>query len=282
MCCLFCENASPESTVFRAVQAASKTFVGPGAISIIRNGGWEGAFRNEIMLELEKQNQQLLGFTEGADRKAVRVDLMIRCTECKESKLKCGIETKINFSTQPAQEIVKQLEDGFAKASRLASLPTPPPVFVVHAVADLWYVSGNERAAQHNDVVGKRSYKRFQSHYPAGDRAIGRLEPVKRWIFDDAEWRECQRVCRHPEESTLSVSEEVQPIFGNSLRVWIAQVLRTKEEQYQLRFMRTESTFDEERLLRSRSELDEILAKNKKPICWSPEKPKREPKRKIQ
>ena len=149
-----CPQPARENVAFcNAVTAALTTLCArPEAMSIVRNGGCEQSFRNQLLLQLES-DLECVSFTEGAGR---RVDICLYCRQC--GNLWGNIEIKNNFMHRKQKRWVhfgwtkarQQLEDG----------PDATKSFYLHILTQL--VAGEEsilRGFQNTALV--TPYKHF-------------------------------------------------------------------------------------------------------------------------
>lgn len=192
--CRICEdisNAHIDALVASASCGAIDNLISTaGALSMFRNGGWEAPLRNYLMAAVEEHDPRLIGFTEGSIRRArangTRIDLVIRCVHCQCPIL--FIETKINVSTQKANVLAEQTEDGWAKLHGLSDGTAHVQKFLVHAVAQVSVAGGDVArhlfVTAHNSVVGN-GYKSIgaSAEYPESAHVVREIKSHQETIW---------------------------------------------------------------------------------------------------
>ena len=126
-----------------------------GALTVVRNGGNELAFKSFMLGRIE-EHTKCFAFTE-SDRR--RVDATLRCADCGEAR---GIfEFKHNFLSQAGTHVPRERRDAISKLSNKQSQGCLG--FYVHVVVELKGHHESRLAKIHNEVPGLTKYKRFLS-----------------------------------------------------------------------------------------------------------------------
>lgn len=189
-----------DSFLVNAVREASKSLMNQrGALSTIRNGGWEHAFRNRI-LEVTERFQSLIGFSEASEKGVNRIDIAYRCKKCGGCVLVA--EVKSNFITQACHIRGRRL-DACLQLEPLARIGLP--AYLVYVVLkQTWYEKQSRLVSIHNESLARScSYKKFTK---AGLKDLPRADMFARILPVTTEERrfaaDCVRV---------------------SIRVWLAR-----------------------------------------------------------
>lgn len=153
-----CPAPDLDAFVAKAVQQANRSLLlQRGALTTIRNGGWEHAFRNRI-LEVTEEFPNFIGFTEACVEGVNRIDLAYRCGGCGRCVLVA--EMKSNFTTQP-RDIGDRHLDACLQLERLAGIGLP--AYLVYVVIEqTWYGKQSNLVTTHNRSLSRScSYKKF-------------------------------------------------------------------------------------------------------------------------
>lgn len=123
-----------ETMVWNIVRESAKEFVSaPGAIDIVRNGGWEGDIQSTILRQLG-QMERILGIVEGQHRDITRIDVVAHPVQGGLPLF--ALELKANHAQQGALMTSNRRLDACNQLSRL--LVQQVPCFLVYTIADLW------------------------------------------------------------------------------------------------------------------------------------------------
>lgn len=151
-----CEcNATKHGELVRTavVDAVNELVNRPGALSVLRNGGWEQWLRNLLLINLETGN--LLGFTEAAFNETKRADLVFYCKRCKGVAL--GVEVKTNFVKQRAT--VTRISQAINQLGNL--IRDGVPSYLVYTRTHLRGLQGDPLVSAQEKGVNGTGYKLF-------------------------------------------------------------------------------------------------------------------------
>jgi hypothetical protein len=112
--------------VIKALTSALSELVSaPGALSILRNGGWEQWIRNHVLVALDYD--RVIGFNEGQHKKTKRADLIFFCRGCEANAF--GVEVKTNYVVQGTKTIDGRINEGIEQLRCLISDEVPAYLF---------------------------------------------------------------------------------------------------------------------------------------------------------
>ena len=142
-----------------ARQSAEEFANAPGAIDILRNGGWEGDIQSTILRRLGRM-ERILGIVEGQHHDVTRIDVVAHPVQGGLPHF--ALELKVNYAQQGVPMTSKGRLDACNKLRGL--LVQQVPCFLIYTVADLW-INGDADpyVVRHNAIV-PNDYKKFHPH----------------------------------------------------------------------------------------------------------------------